>query len=200
VCRVYKGIKFETDIDRHSNFFDDLGNTWFTAKTPTSYKVILERIMDKCFIKNNYTGYEFEDPSTRIASCSIDDSLCDSITRISIIRNSMLLINSKEGVIDLLLEHTNDPILFNVVKKIYIRDMIKGSEWTIIEWFFVKDHNMMHRMAFARALVVIAYNLWKKHRKIVLYFDAVQKCGGRRSTDKKLENIDLNSFTLSNKF
>ena len=151
--------------------------------------MILERIKQNCFIKNNFTGYEIEDPSSRIAASKASDEQCDRVTRISIIRNKVLSQNSKAGVLDFLLSYTDEPIVFEIVKKIYIRDMIKGSEWTIIEWFFKKDHSHAHRKAFGRTLVHVAYTLWRKYKKIVLYFDAIQKCGGHRSTDIQIENI-----------
>ena len=72
---------------------------------------------------------------------------------------------------------------FDSVETIKIRKLYKNSSWTLIEWYFNKDHDVKHRKVLARTLIHIALALWKKFNVIMLYPDAIQMFKGHRSTD-----------------
>jgi len=186
VCRIFKGIRLSDDIHCHSNFFDDLNNDWFTAKTPKSFNIIVEKLKEDAFIKNNFEGYETNDPWLRISSNEDADADCDHLTRVSIIKHTILEDDTKKGILDFLLSFAKEPLVFEVVQKIFTRKMIKGSDWTIIEWFFTKGHHASKRKALGRTLLQIAYTLWLRYKTVVLYFDAIQMFGGHRWTDIKI--------------
>ena len=89
----------------------------------------------------------------------------------------------KRAVLDFLLAYTDQHLAFLKVQKIYICKLDDDPDWTVIEWFFVKDFSLLYRKILGRTLVHIAHTLWKQYSKVILYPDAIQKLGGRRSLD-----------------
>jgi len=37
ICRVYRAGRFQSAVDKHSNFFDDINSDWMQAKTPKPF-------------------------------------------------------------------------------------------------------------------------------------------------------------------
>ena len=83
--------------------------------------------------------------------------------------------------------------VFHYVETIKIRKLYKNSKWTLIEWYFSKNHDVKHRKVLARILIHIALTLWKKFEVIIIYPDAIQMFNGHRSTDCNFKDYTMNT-------
>jgi len=188
ICRVFRVGSLQEAIDKHSNFFDDFSLSWFQEKTPRGYKLVLQNIIKRSFQTRNFDDGKKPNLVERISDCEDLDEQCDEVTRISIIRSSVLCSDTKRSLLEFLLNYTDKELAFLKVQKIYICKLDGDADWTVIEWFFMKGFNLLYRKILGRTLIHIAHTLWKQYNKVILYPDAVQKFGGRRSIDIQTEN------------
>jgi len=100
----------------------------------------------------------------------------------------VLASDTKKAVMDFLLAYTDQELAFLKVQKIYICKLDGDPDWTVVEWFFYKGFNSLYRKILGRTLMHIAHTLWRQYSKAVLYPDAIQKFGGRRTIDIKTDD------------